>query len=42
MNYAVYVESKGRDVLTSAEKEAEKLIARELADLITNVQQAFK
>ena len=42
MNYAVHVESKGRDVLTSAEKEAEKLIARELADLITNVQDAFK
>ena len=32
MNYAVHVESKGRDVLTSAEKQAEKLIARELAD----------
>lgn len=42
MHYAVYVESKGRDVLTSAEKEAEKLVAREIADLITNVQNAFK
>lgn len=42
MNYAVYVESKGRDVLTSAEKEAEKLKAQELADLVTNVQEAFK
>lgn len=42
MNYAVYVESKGRDVLTSAEKYAEKQIAQELADLVTNVQNAFK
>ena len=42
MNYAVYVESKGRDVLTSAEKEAEKLIARELADIITNVKEALQ
>lgn len=42
MNYAVHVESKGRDVLTSAEKLAEKEIAKELADLVTNVQNAFK
>ena len=42
MNYAVHVESKGRDVLTSAEKFAEKEIAKELADLVTNVQNAFK
>lgn len=42
MNYAVHVESKGRDVLTSAEKYAEKQIARELADLITNIRNAFK
>lgn len=42
MNYAVHVESKGRDVLTSAEKYAEKQIARELADLITNIKNAFK
>lgn len=42
MNYAVHVESKGRDVLTSAEKEAEKLIARELADIITNVKEALQ
>lgn len=41
MNYAVHVESKGRDVLTSAEKEAEKLLARELADLVTNVKEAL-
>lgn len=42
MNYAVHVESKGRDVLTSAEKYAEKAIAREMADLVTNVKNAFK
>lgn len=42
MNYAIHVESKGRDVLTSAEKLAEKSIARELADLITNINNAFK
>lgn len=42
MNYAVHVESKGRDVLTSAEKQSEKAIARELADLVTNIKDAFK
>lgn len=42
MNYAVHVESKGRDVLTSAEKYAEKAIAKELADMVTNVKNAFK
>jgi hypothetical protein len=42
MKYAVYVESKGRDVLTSAEKFAEKRIAKELADLVTNIKGAFK
>lgn len=42
MKYAVYVESKGRDVLTSAEKIAEKRIAKELADLVTNIKGAFK
>lgn len=42
MNYAVHVESKGRDVLTSAEKLSKKQIAKELADLVTNVQNAFK
>lgn len=42
MNYAVHVESKGRDVLTSAEKFAEKEIAKKLADLVTNVKNAFK
>ena len=42
MNYAVHVESKGRDVLTSAEKFAEKEVAKELADLVTNIKNAFK
>ena len=42
MNYAVHVESKGRDVLTSAEKQAEKDMAKELADLVTNIKNAFK
>lgn len=37
MNYAVHVESKGRDVLTSAEKFAEKEVAKHLADLVTNI-----
>ena len=41
MNYAVHVESKGRDVLTTAEKESEKSIARHLADLVTNIQENF-
>ena len=41
MNYAVHVESKGRDVLTSAEKQAEKAIAKELADLVTHIKDAF-
>lgn len=42
MNYAVHVESKGRDVLTSAEKLAEKEVAKHLADLVTNIKNAFK
>ena len=42
MNYAFHVESKGRDVLTSAEKFAEKEVAKHLADLVTNIKNAFK
>lgn len=42
MNYAVYVESKGRDVLTSAEAAAPPKMKRELADLVTNIKNAFK
>lgn len=41
MNYAVHVEAKGYDVLTSAERTAESRIAQELADLVTNVKEAF-
>ncbi len=42
MKYAIYVESKGRDVLTTAEKQAEKNIARELADMVANIGEAIK
>ncbi len=42
MDYAVYVESKGRDVLTSAESEAGKLLEQHLRDLITNIQDAIR
>ena len=41
MNYAVYVESKGRDVLTSSETEAGKLLERELKNLIQNIKDAI-
>lgn len=41
MNYAVYVEAKGRDVLAGAERQAEEHLARELADLVKNVKDAF-
>lgn len=42
MNYAVHVESKGRDVLTGAEAYAKRQIAQELADMVTNINNAFK
>lgn len=42
MKYAVYVESKDRDVLTGAELYAKQQIARELADMVTNIKNAFK
>lgn len=42
MDYAVYVESKGRDVLTSAETEAGKLIGQHLADIVKNIQEAIQ
>lgn len=42
MKYAVYVESKGRDVLTGAEAYAKQQVARELADMVTNIKNAFK
>lgn len=38
MNYAVYVESKNRDVLTSAEKLAEKELPKMLSQLKTNIR----
>lgn len=40
MNYAVYVESKGRDVLTGAEHMAQDELPKELAQLIANIQRA--
>ena len=42
MNYAAYVESKGRDVLTSAETEAGKLLEKHMADMVANIQDAFR
>lgn len=40
MNYAVYVESKGKDVLTSAEHLAERELPKELAKLLDNIRNA--
>lgn len=40
MEYAVYVEAKGRDVLTSAEHLAERELPKELAKLIDNIKKA--
>lgn len=40
MNYAVHVESKGRDVLTGAEHLAERELPRELEKLIDNINKA--
>lgn len=40
MHYAVYVESKGRDVLTSAEQFAEERLPIELEKLIENIKRA--
>lgn len=42
MYYAVYVEAKGRDVLTSAETNAEAGAKREFADLLKNINAAFE
>ena len=41
MNYAVYVESKGRDVLTSAETLAKRELPRMLNDLIDSINKAI-
>lgn len=40
MNYAVHVESKGRDVLTGAEHLAERELPKELEKLIDNINKA--
>lgn len=40
MDYATYVESKGRDVLTSAEHLAEQELPKQLAELIENIKKA--
>lgn len=42
MNYAIYVESKGRDVLTTGELTAKKELARHQADMVKNVRDAIK
>lgn len=41
MNYAVYVESNGRDVLTGAEHLAERELPKQLAALIDNINKAI-
>jgi hypothetical protein len=40
MNYALYLEAKGRDVLTGAEHLAERELPRMLEKLIVNIQRA--
>lgn len=40
MNYAVHVEAKGRDVLTSAEHLAKQELPKILQELQTNIQRA--
>ena len=40
MNYALYVESKGRDVLTSAEHLAERELPRMLKELVNDIKRA--
>ncbi len=42
MNYAVYVESKGRDVLASGEATAYQSYERESADMVKNVKEAIR
>lgn len=42
MNYAIYVESKGRDVLTTGELTAKKGLVKQQADMVKNVQEAIK
>jgi len=40
MEYAVYVEAKGRDVITSAEMMAERELPEELEKLVANIKRA--
>lgn len=40
MNYAIYVEAKGLDVLTSAEHLAEKELPKMIKDLVSNIKKA--
>lgn len=42
MNYATYVEAKGKNVLTSAERLAERELPKLLQQLITNVRNAVE
>ena len=42
MNYAIYVEAKGRDVLTSAEHLAARELPRMIAELVSNIKEATK
>lgn len=40
MNYALYVESRGRDVIASAEQLAERELPRMLEKLVDNIKKA--
>lgn len=42
MNYAIHVESKGRDVLTSAEQLAKQELPKILSELSNNISKATK
>lgn len=42
MNYAVYVESKGKNVIESAERLAQRELPRMLLELISNVKAAVE
>lgn len=42
MNYAVYVESKGKNVIASAERLAQRELPRMLSELISNVKAAVE
>jgi len=41
MNYAIYLEAKGRDVLTSAEQLAQQELPRMLSELVSNINKAL-